>query len=157
MNNETYLAHHGVKGQKWGVRRYLNDDGSLNSKGMKRYANKKHGARKMLADSAYYETVYGKKGKRDRMVGDTALSAYVGYMGYMLSKGESNTTRLLSTLGGMAIGAITGEATYRLGAKFGSELGSTLLSTDLENKWQKTINRGRRPMGVNGVRLLDYN
>lgn len=31
------LEHHGVKGQKWGVRRYQNADGSLTSAGKKRY------------------------------------------------------------------------------------------------------------------------
>ena len=31
------LAHHGIKGQKWGVRRYQNDDGSLTSAGRLRY------------------------------------------------------------------------------------------------------------------------
>lgn len=30
------LAHHGVKGQKWGVRRYQNKDGSLTPAGKKR-------------------------------------------------------------------------------------------------------------------------
>ena len=33
---ETELYHHGVKGMKWGVRRYQNKDGSLTSEGRKR-------------------------------------------------------------------------------------------------------------------------
>lgn len=32
-----YLAHHGIKGQKWGVRKYQNADGSLTPEGRKRY------------------------------------------------------------------------------------------------------------------------
>lgn len=35
MDNE--LKHHGVKGQKWGVRRYQNKDGSLTAIGKKRH------------------------------------------------------------------------------------------------------------------------
>ena len=31
-----FLAHHGVKGQKWGVRRHQNKDGSLNRSGQKK-------------------------------------------------------------------------------------------------------------------------
>lgn len=33
------LKHHGVKGMKWGVRRYQNKDGSLTPEGRKRYDN----------------------------------------------------------------------------------------------------------------------
>ena len=32
----AYLAHHGVKGQRWGVRRFQNPDGSLTQLGAKR-------------------------------------------------------------------------------------------------------------------------
>lgn len=31
------LTHHGIKGQRWGVRRYRNTDGSLTEAGKKRY------------------------------------------------------------------------------------------------------------------------
>lgn len=37
MSTDRYLAHHGVKGQKWGIRRYQNADGTLTSEGRKRY------------------------------------------------------------------------------------------------------------------------
>lgn len=36
MSNE--LQHHGIKGQKWGVRRFQNTDGSLTAEGKKRYS-----------------------------------------------------------------------------------------------------------------------
>ena len=38
-NNELY--HHGIKGMKWGIRRYQNKDGSLTAKG-KAMASKKY-------------------------------------------------------------------------------------------------------------------
>ena len=34
---EDVLEHHGIKGMRWGVRRYQNEDGSLTDKGRKRY------------------------------------------------------------------------------------------------------------------------
>lgn len=33
----AWLAHHGIKGMKWGVRRFRNEDGSLTDLGKKRY------------------------------------------------------------------------------------------------------------------------
>lgn len=40
MNNfNKELYHYGIKGQKWGVRRYQNKDGTLTAEGEKRYYN----------------------------------------------------------------------------------------------------------------------
>ena len=37
MKSNAYLAHHGIKGQKWGVRRFQNSDGSYTEAGKQRY------------------------------------------------------------------------------------------------------------------------
>lgn len=38
-NNDEYLAHHGILGMKWGIRRYQNKDGTLTPEGRKRYGD----------------------------------------------------------------------------------------------------------------------
>ena len=65
VNGELY--HHGIKGQKWGRRRYQNADGTLTEAGKKRYA--KDAASKDYDqqddDGTYYRT--NKKGKRSNL------------------------------------------------------------------------------------------
>lgn len=44
LDKITYdeIKHHGIKGQKWGVRKYQNKDGSLTDAGKKRYGTKEN-------------------------------------------------------------------------------------------------------------------
>ena len=48
---ELYLAHHGILGQKWGIRRYQNPDGSLTAAGKLRYAPDGNGGYRKLSGS----------------------------------------------------------------------------------------------------------
>lgn len=60
MSN-SYLAHHGTKGMKWGVRKYQNPDGSLTPEGRKRYgvgperANQKYSKPRLYGMEAKYQ------------------------------------------------------------------------------------------------------
>lgn len=49
-----YLIHHGIKGQKWGIRRYQNPDGTLTAAGKVRYSS----------DSPDSDTFWDRKNKR---------------------------------------------------------------------------------------------
>ena len=35
---DSFFSHHGIKGQKWGVRRFETENGMLTEEGKKRYA-----------------------------------------------------------------------------------------------------------------------
>lgn len=63
--NPAYLVHHGILGQKWGVRRYQNEDGSLTDAGRKRYTSASEHSRRLndldkeKADHVYNLDKYG--------------------------------------------------------------------------------------------------
>lgn len=54
--DESYLSHHGVLGQKWGIRRYQNPNGSLTPEGRKRYLNS-DGTRTKAGEKAYKKAI----------------------------------------------------------------------------------------------------
>lgn len=57
--NEAWLAHHGVQGMKWGVRRFQNYDGSYTKKGLEHY--RKTEKRYDEADAAYKSAKIARK------------------------------------------------------------------------------------------------
>lgn len=75
MNDEV-LIHHGIKGQKWGIRRFQNADGSLTVAGKKRYSTGETSREKSgLTDRQ--KTVLKNAGKVALIAGSVAAAGYL--------------------------------------------------------------------------------
>lgn len=57
---EVYLMHHGIKGQRWGVRRFQNPDGTLTIAGKERYSSTKRVSDDVYTNFAKSKDLSGK-------------------------------------------------------------------------------------------------
>lgn len=54
---DDYLSHYGVKGMKWGVRRYQNKDGSLTLAGKRRFKKVSSDPEKQRKEKQFAKTL----------------------------------------------------------------------------------------------------
>lgn len=152
MINELY--HHGIKGQKWGVRRFQNADGTRTAAGKERamYRNRTIQAGKTKND---VEEIINSMNKKDR---DKVLAGSKEYLSY--EQGSAVVHRVLNKIGdkpvaffdilddgdslNIALGTRSGEE-YR-GKGYGSKVAKQGLDWIEKNK--KKLNQSKIVWGV---------
>lgn len=137
---ETYLAHDGILGMKWGVRRYQNPDGSLTEAGRLRYSRQMTKKRKAAARKEEAKRAADEKAGRPRDVStmtDQEIRDFLNrkdlekrYLDTVtpktIEKGESATKRFLTKFGSSLADNLIKESTKKIAKDIvGSILGSS--------------------------------
>lgn len=122
-----YIAHHGILGQKWGIRRYQNEDGSLTPEGKARLQKYKTKIEKQIGKrydphiKAYEKTMQKKelpekakqrykilKEKRDKLIKRCKNMKYSDIKKYKNEKAK----RLIQSCSAQAVGGFIGSALW---------------------------------------------
>lgn len=103
--SDASLSHHGIKGMRWGVRRYQNKDGSLTSAGRKRYYEESDKAIKQNKDGSL--TI--PPGFKFNRVGKATLDVNQSG-GLYVSYGKKDAARYIKYLGPTPVAKLLGTA-----------------------------------------------
>lgn len=135
------LYHHGVKGMRWGVRRYQNKDGTLTEEGKNRYGT---------ALDLYQEQAktYNEKGIKAQKRANTVAKAVWAGLGirtvgaYVLYEtgAEAVGTMLAGPVGGLALSALAYYYSYNRGKQFVNQW----KSVDAEKKMRQELEKHKK-------------
>lgn len=139
MNNQHELYHHGIKGQKWGIRRFRNEDGTLTDRGKKRYAEN-YSSEQRARDQRIYSKGAVRRINKKMLKGEGIQGARSAEAGRINShrKAAENAGHIGGTVG--AVGGAIGGALLGVRLSGSTKVHSMLRSAGLSDVAITSVN-----------------
>lgn len=114
------LYHWGIKGMKWGVRRFQNEDGSLTTAGKKRYGDESTGSDKKTSSNNGPKTP--RKGliarRKDSLTQKYIAKGYSQTAAKTMAEQRMRTEAVLAVVGAVAVTAVAIKVARRIGQDY---------------------------------------
>ena len=118
--SQNELYHHGIKGMKWGVRRFQNEDGSLTTAGKKRYEDESTGSDKKTSSNNGSKTP--RKGliarRKDSLTQKYIAKGYSQTAAKTMAEQRMRTEAVLAVVGTVAVTAVAIKVARRIGQDY---------------------------------------
>ena len=118
--NQNELYHYGIKGMKWGVRRYQKEDGSLTAAGKKRYDDGLTDSDKRVSSNSDSKTsIKGLIQKRKNKLTEHYISkGYGANAAKAMAEQRMKTEAVLAVVGTIAVTAVAIKVARRIGQDY---------------------------------------